>query len=92
MQPIFHTFHKWECQKLIRSRFKIFHSYSRFLSKSYDNFVWNLMRRESLHPPNADIILEGFQKQRRHPCQRKITFKGVLHDLFLQISSFSLSC
>jgi hypothetical protein len=50
------------------------------------------MRRESLHPPNADIILEGFQKQRRHPCQWKITFKGVLHDLFLQISSFSLSC
>jgi hypothetical protein len=92
MQPIFHTFHKWECQKLINSQFKIFHSYSRFLSKSYDNFVWNLMRRESLHPLNAHMILEGFQKRRRHPCQWKITLKGVLHDLFLQSSSFSLSC
>jgi hypothetical protein len=67
-------------------------SYSRFLSKSYDNFVWNLMRRESLHPLNAHIILEGFQKWRRHPFQQKITLKGVLHDLFLQNSSFSISC
>jgi hypothetical protein len=50
------------------------------------------MRRESLHPLNAHMILEGFQKRRRHPCQRKITLKGVLHDLFLQNSSFSLSC
>jgi hypothetical protein len=57
MQPIFHTFDKWECQKLISSRFKICHSYSIFISKSYDNFVWNVMRRESLHPPNAHIIL-----------------------------------
>ena len=62
-----------------------------FFLKSYDNFVWNFMRRESLHPLNAHIILEGFQKRRRHPCQWKITLKGVLHDLFLQISSFSLS-
>jgi hypothetical protein len=50
------------------------------------------MRRESLHPLNAHIIMEGFQKWRRHPCQWKITLKGVLHDLFLQNSSFSLSC
>jgi hypothetical protein len=50
------------------------------------------MRRESLHPLNAHIILEGFQKWRRHPFQHKITLKGVLHDLFLQNSSFSLSC
>jgi hypothetical protein len=48
------------------------------------------MRRESLHPSNARIILEGFQKWKRHPCQWKITLKGVLHDLFLQNSSFSL--
>ena len=67
-------------------------SFSRFLFKSYDDFVWNLMRREYLHPMNAHIILEGFQKKRRHPCQWKITFKGVLHDLFLQISCFSLGC
>jgi hypothetical protein len=48
------------------------------------------MRRESLHSLNAHIILEGFQKRKRHPCQQKITLKGVLHDLFLQNSSFSL--
>jgi hypothetical protein len=50
------------------------------------------MRRELIHPPNAHIILEGFQKHKRHPCQQKITLKGVLHDLFLQTSYFSLSC
>jgi hypothetical protein len=48
------------------------------------------MRTKSLHPPNAHIILEGFQKQIRHPFQWKITLKGVLHDLFLQNSSFFL--
>jgi hypothetical protein len=42
---------------------------------------------------NAHIIIEGyFQKQRTHHCQQKRTLKGVLHDLFPQISSFSISC
>jgi hypothetical protein len=50
------------------------------------------MRREYLHPMNAHVILEWFQKKRRNPCQRKITLEGVLHDLFLQNSFFSLSC
>jgi hypothetical protein len=31
---------------------------------SYNNFVWDIVKRESLHPPNAHIMLEGFQKWR----------------------------